>query len=127
MGRHVSLLVVNVTWIDLDPLAFTLFLSQFWIASKLGVLCDAMAGSLSVASTAVSSAKFAVADSGEVGRSAVSSRYNNKSKDSSVNTEAERPWNRVSFPEGARSLRHLHSSHPAFCPQDTWRSIEAGM
>jgi hypothetical protein len=37
---------------------------------------EAMAGSLSVASTAVSSAKVVVVDSGEVGRSAVYSRYN---------------------------------------------------
>jgi hypothetical protein len=36
-----------------------------------------MAGSLSMATTAVSSEKVAVADSGEVGRSAVYSRYNN--------------------------------------------------
>jgi hypothetical protein len=36
-----------------------------------------MAGSLSVASAAVSLAKIAVVDSGEVGRSAVYSRYNN--------------------------------------------------
>jgi hypothetical protein len=36
-----------------------------------------MAGSLSVATTAVSSAKVAVVDCGEVGRSAVYSRYNN--------------------------------------------------
>jgi hypothetical protein len=36
-----------------------------------------MAGSLSMATTAVSSAKVAVVDSGEVGRSAVYSRYNN--------------------------------------------------
>jgi hypothetical protein len=35
-----------------------------------------MAGSLSVATTAVSSAKVAVLDSGEVGRSAGYSRYN---------------------------------------------------
>jgi hypothetical protein len=35
-----------------------------------------MAGSLSVASTAVSSAKVAVVDSGEVGRSAVYIKYN---------------------------------------------------
>jgi hypothetical protein len=40
-------------------------------------LCEAMAGSLSVASTAVSLAKVAVIDSSEVGRSAVCSRYNN--------------------------------------------------
>jgi hypothetical protein len=36
-----------------------------------------MTGSLSVATTAVSSAKVAVVDSGEVGKSAVCSRYNN--------------------------------------------------
>jgi hypothetical protein len=36
-----------------------------------------MAGSLSVASTAVSSANVDVEDSGEVGRSAVYRRYNN--------------------------------------------------
>jgi hypothetical protein len=40
-------------------------------------LCEAMAGSLSMATTAVSAAKVAVVDSGEVGRSAVYSRYNN--------------------------------------------------
>jgi hypothetical protein len=36
-----------------------------------------MVGSLSIASTAVSSAKVAVVDSSEVGRSAVYRRYNN--------------------------------------------------
>jgi hypothetical protein len=35
-----------------------------------------MSGSLSVATTAVSSAKVAMAESGEVGRSAVFSRFN---------------------------------------------------
>jgi hypothetical protein len=39
-----------------------------------------MTGSLSVASTAVSSAKVAVVDSGDVGRSAVYSRYNNDTR-----------------------------------------------
>jgi hypothetical protein len=54
------------------------FLNQFWIASRLVCsLCEAMAGSLSMATTAVSSAKVAVVDYGEVGRSAVYSRYNN--------------------------------------------------
>jgi hypothetical protein len=54
------------------------FLNQFWIASRLVCsLCEAMAGSLSMATTAVSAAKVAVVDSGEVGRSAVYSRYNN--------------------------------------------------
>jgi hypothetical protein len=53
------------------------FLNQFWIASRLVFsLCEAMAGSLSMASTPVSLAKVAVVDSGEVGRSAVYSRYN---------------------------------------------------
>jgi hypothetical protein len=66
----VYLRVVYVTWIDLDPFAFILhFLNQFWIASRLVCsLCEAMDGSLSVATTAVSSAKIAVVDSGEVGR-----------------------------------------------------------
>jgi hypothetical protein len=64
---------------DLDPLAFIFhFLNQFWIASRLVCsFCEAMVGSLSVASTAVSLAKVAMADSGEVGRSAVYSRCNN--------------------------------------------------
>jgi hypothetical protein len=59
---HVSFRVVNVTWIDLDPLAFVLhFLNQFWIASRLVCsFCRAVAGSLSVDT-----------------RSAVYSRYNN--------------------------------------------------
>jgi hypothetical protein len=53
-------------------------ISQSWIASRLGCcFCEAMAGSLSVATTAVLSTKVAVLDSGEVGRSAVYSRYNN--------------------------------------------------
>jgi hypothetical protein len=53
------------------------FLNQFWIASRLVCsLCEVMAGSLSMASTAVLS-KVDVVDCGEVGRSAVHSRYNN--------------------------------------------------
>jgi hypothetical protein len=57
---------VNVT--DLDPLAFILhFLSQYWIAARLVCsFCEAMAGTLSVASTAVLSAKVAVVYAGEV-------------------------------------------------------------
>jgi hypothetical protein len=39
-----------------------------------------MAGSLSLATTAVLLAKVSVVDSGEVGRSAVYSRYNNGSR-----------------------------------------------
>jgi hypothetical protein len=72
----VYLRVVNVTWIDLDSLAFILhFLNQFWIASRSACsFCEAMAGSLSMATTSVSSAKVAVVDSGEAGRSAVYSR-----------------------------------------------------
>jgi hypothetical protein len=73
---------VNVTWIDLDPLAFILhILNQFWIASRL--VCsfyEAMAGSLSVANTVVSSAKIAGVDSGEAGRSAVYIRCSNSSR-----------------------------------------------
>jgi hypothetical protein len=75
-GGQVSLRVVNVMWINLDLLACILhFLNQFWIASRsVFSFCKAMAGSLSMATTALSSAKVAVVDSGEVGRSAV---YNN--------------------------------------------------
>jgi hypothetical protein len=54
------------------------FLNQFWIVSRL--VCsfyEAMAGSLSMATTAVSLTKVAVIDSGEVDKSAVYSRYNN--------------------------------------------------
>jgi hypothetical protein len=77
-GRRVSLRVVNVIWTNLDSLAFILHLfNHFCIASGLvWSFCEAMAGSLSVANTAVSSANVAVADSGEVGRSAVYTRYN---------------------------------------------------
>jgi hypothetical protein len=39
--------------------------------------CEAMAGSMSVTSTAVLLAKVAVVDSGKIGRSAAYSRYNN--------------------------------------------------
>jgi hypothetical protein len=72
---HVSFRVV----IDLDPLVFIHhFLNQFWIANGLVYsLCEAMAGSLYVATTALSSAKVAMVDCGEVGRSAVYRRYNN--------------------------------------------------
>jgi hypothetical protein len=66
-------------WINLDSLAFILhFLNQSWIASRsVCNFCETMAGSLSTATTAVSSAKDAVVDSGEVGRSSVYGRYNN--------------------------------------------------
>jgi hypothetical protein len=68
-GGEVSPLVGNGTWIDLDLLVFILhFLNQFWIASRsVCSFCEAVAGSLSMVTTAVSSAKFAVVDSGEVG------------------------------------------------------------
>jgi hypothetical protein len=64
---------MNVMCVDLDPLAFILhFASQFPIASKLvSSLLKGMGGSLSVAITAVSSAKVADVVSG---RSAVNSR-----------------------------------------------------
>jgi hypothetical protein len=80
--RHTSLLMVNVTWTNLDPLAFILhFLNQFWTASRLVCsFCEAIAESLPVATTAVSSAKVTVADYCEVHRSAVYSRYNNDSR-----------------------------------------------
>jgi hypothetical protein len=75
---HVSRCVVNVTRIDLDSLTFILHFKQVWIASKsVCRLCEAMAGSLSMATTAVLSAKFAVVDSCEIGMSAVYKRCNN--------------------------------------------------
>jgi hypothetical protein len=60
--------MVNVTWIHFGSLSFySPFSNQFWTAARLVCsFCDAMAESLSVASTAVSSAKVAVVDSGEV-------------------------------------------------------------
>jgi hypothetical protein len=68
--------MVNVMYVDLDPLAFIIhFASQLCIASKIGCsLLKAIAGSLSVAITAVSSAKVADVVSGEIGRSAVNSK-----------------------------------------------------
>jgi hypothetical protein len=54
------------------------FLNQFWIASmSVCSFCKAMAGSLSMATSALSSERFAVIDSGDVGRSEVYSRYKN--------------------------------------------------
>jgi hypothetical protein len=65
---QVTLHVVNVTWTDLDSLAVILsFFNNFCIASRL--VCsfiEAMAGSLSVATTAVSLANYADVDSDEV-------------------------------------------------------------
>jgi hypothetical protein len=61
------------TLTNLDPLAFILhFLTPVLDCS----FCEAVAGTLSVASTAVLSTKDAVVY-GEVGRSAMYSRYNN--------------------------------------------------
>jgi hypothetical protein len=64
------------TWIRW--LSFSIFLSQSWIASKsVCSFCEAMAGLMSTATTAVSSAEVNVVVCGEVGRPAVYSRYNN--------------------------------------------------
>jgi hypothetical protein len=73
---HVPLRLVNVMCVNLHPLAFILhFAGQLYIASKLVcTLLEAMARSLSVAITSVSSAKVADVVSGEIGRSAVNSR-----------------------------------------------------
>jgi hypothetical protein len=62
--------------VGLDPLDFILhFVSQLCIASKLVcILLEAMAGSFSVAITAVLSAKVADVGSSEIDRSAVNSR-----------------------------------------------------
>jgi hypothetical protein len=68
--------MVNVVYVGLDPLAFILhFPSELCIASNL--VCsslEAMARSLSVAITAVSSAVVALGVSGEIGRSEVNNR-----------------------------------------------------
>jgi hypothetical protein len=68
---------VNVTWTNLVSLAFiSQVFSQDWISSREAwSFWEAVAGSWSVAMTAVSSAKVAVMESGEVGRSAVYRRY----------------------------------------------------
>jgi hypothetical protein len=77
-GGQVSLCVVNVTWNNLDSLDFIFHLfNHFCIVSRLVYsFCEAMPGSLSVANTAVSSANVVIVNFGEVGRSAVYSRYN---------------------------------------------------
>jgi hypothetical protein len=61
---------VNVSWTDLVSLALIRqFFSQDWIARRaVWSVWEAVAGSLSAATTAVSSAKVAVKESGEVGR-----------------------------------------------------------
>jgi hypothetical protein len=57
------------------PIGLCPFVNQFWIAARLVCsFCEAIAGSLSVASTAVSSQRL-LWYCGEVGRSAVCSRY----------------------------------------------------
>jgi uncharacterized membrane protein YhhN len=80
MGRTASFLrVLDAMWTELDPVTLLLhFLNQFLIAATL--LCsfwETMAGSLFVASTALSSIIVSVVDSDVVGRSAVYSKYNN--------------------------------------------------
>jgi hypothetical protein len=94
-GGQVSLRVGNVTWTDLDPLAFILHLcNHFCIASRLVCsFCQAMPGSLSVANTAVLSGNVAVVYSVHVGRSAVYRKYNSGhrtafTKDSSVYSDS---------------------------------------
>jgi hypothetical protein len=68
--------VVDVMYVDLDPVTFIPhFASQLCIASKLICsLLEAIAGSLFVAITAVSSAKVADVVPDEISRSAVNSR-----------------------------------------------------
>jgi hypothetical protein len=72
-GGHIPVGVVDVTWTDLSALACMRHLwSQVWIALRLfWSFREAVAGSLSDARIAVSSAKIAVVVAGEVGRSAV--------------------------------------------------------
>jgi hypothetical protein len=68
-GEQVSLRVVNVIWTNLNSLSLILnFFNHFYVSSRLFCsTCEAMPGSLSVATTAVSSANVAVVDSVEVG------------------------------------------------------------
>jgi hypothetical protein len=81
---HVSRRVVNVKWTDLVSSAL---IRQFFKpgldSEEAGLewsFWEAVAGSLSVATTAKSSAKVAVKESDEVGRSAVYSRYSKGSR-----------------------------------------------
>jgi hypothetical protein len=68
---------------DVDRLGSVRFFPIFkpiWVANRfVWCSCEAMAESLSVAISAVSSAKVAVVDSVEVGRPAMCRRYNNGS------------------------------------------------
>jgi hypothetical protein len=68
--------VVNVTWTDLDSVAFILhFFKQCCIASRLVCsFCKTIPGSLSMADVAVSSANVAAVDSVHIVISAVYSR-----------------------------------------------------
>jgi hypothetical protein len=77
-----------MTWTDLIQLAFfSLFFLKFWIAPRLVYsFSEAMARSLSMANTAISSAKVPVVDTGVVGRSAMYSRYNNGPRTETVLT-----------------------------------------
>jgi hypothetical protein len=83
---HIYPRIVNVTWADLDSLPFILHLyNNFCKASSLVCsFCEAMPVLISVANTALSSAKFVVVDSVEVGRSAEYSRYNCAHQDTAL-------------------------------------------
>jgi hypothetical protein len=78
---QVSLRVVNVTRTYLDTLASILHpFNHLRVPSRLVCSsCEAMSGSLSVATTAATSANVAAVGSGVFGRSAVYSRYNSGS------------------------------------------------
>jgi hypothetical protein len=78
-GGHIPVRVVNITWTDFSVLACMRHLwSQVWIALRwVWSYWEAMAGSLSEARVATSSAKVAMVVAGEVGRSAVYTRYKN--------------------------------------------------
>jgi hypothetical protein len=62
-GPRDTFLFVNVTPTYLNPLVlFSIYFNNFWISARLVCsFCEAMAGSLSVATTAVSSVNVAVA------------------------------------------------------------------
>jgi hypothetical protein len=71
IGGQVFLRVVNVTWADLDSLAFILrlFIHVCIVCRLVCSFCEAMPGSLSMANTAASSANVAIVDSAKDGRS----------------------------------------------------------
>jgi hypothetical protein len=78
----VPLGVINITRTDFDSLAFSPFLTNFGLRLGWFPVCVKQWLNHCMCSTAVSSAKVAVVDSGVVGRSAICSKNNNYSSPS---------------------------------------------